>query len=319
MDLETKINNLRKGDFPHGHHRHPNYFSHLFEIFKKTAASWWKADPFRQSATVAYYAIFSIPALLVIVISFAGFVFGEEAVRGEINKQIGSMMGPDTAKAIEEVVAKTGESKRSVWAAVIGFAVLVFGATGVFTQLQIVLDMIWEVKPSAKKPLLKSLKDRLFSFGLILSIGFLLLVSLLLSTFLAAIGDKLMMSISESLVIAFKALNFVLSIGVITVLFALMYKILPDVKIKWRDIWVGALITALLFTLGKWGLAYYFGKAEPASAYGAAGSIVLMMLWVSYSSMIVFFGAEFTKQYSVHYGHDIIPVKDAVKIKVEPM
>jgi membrane protein len=291
------------------------YLSHLGKIFVKSAKSWNEKDPFKQSAAIAYYAIFSIPALLVIIIAVAGFVFGEEAVTGQITQQVKDTMGEDTAKSVEEMIAKAGEKKSSIWASIISFFVLIFGATGVFAQLQKVLDMVWEVKPAPKKAWLKTIKDRLFSFGLIISIGFLLLISLLISTALAAIGDKLTANISEALVAVFRILNFIISLGVVTVLFALMFKILPDVKVQWSDVWIGSLLTAVLFTIGKFALAFYFGKAEPGSAYGAAGSIVILMLWVSYSCMIVFFGAEFTKHFATDRGHDIVPTRDAKKLE----
>ncbi|MCD6068959.1 MAG: ribonuclease [Bacteroidetes bacterium] len=295
------------------------YFSDLFAISKKTAKAWMDADPFRQSAVVAYYAIFSIPALLVIIIAIAGFAFGREAVQGEISAQIGAAIDEDTAKQVEEIVAKAGSKKNSVIATIIGVITLIFGATGVFAQLQTSLNRIWELKVTAKKKWLKTLKDRLFSFGLILSIGFLMLISLLITTALEAFGDWIKAHLPDIMLFVFRLINFLVSFSVITILFALMFKILPDAQIRWRDVWIGAMVTTLLFILGKFLLGIYFAKAEPGSAYGAAGSIVLIMLWASYSCMILFFGAEFTKQYAVHFGREIIPAKDAELISEEEM
>lgn len=288
--------------------------NNLWTISKKTFIAWNKADPFRQSAVIAYYAIFSIPALLVIIITSAGFAFGREAVQGEISAQISGAIGADTAKQVEEMIAKAGEQKNSVLATIISIITLILGATGVFAQLQVSLNQIWEVKVETKKMWLKTLKDRLFSFGLILSIGFLLLISLLLTTALEAFNGFIKAHLPDFMVYIFQLINFVVSFGVISVLFALMFKILPDAKIKWRDVWVGAMVTTLLFIIGKFGLGIYFGKAQPGSTYGAAGSIVLMMLWVSYSCMIVFLGAEFTKQNAVHHGREIEPKANAVRI-----
>jgi len=293
-----------------------SYYKNLWLITKKTYQAWNKADPFRQSAIIAYYAIFSIPALLVIVIACAGLAFGQEAVQGEISQQISSIMGNETAAQIEGIIAKAGEKKQSIWATIISIITLIFGATGVFAQLQISLNQIWEVKASAKKKWLKSLRDRLFSFGLILSIGFLLLISLLLTAGLAAFSEWIKIHLPDFMLYVFAFLNFLISFIVVAVLFALMFKILPDAKIRWKDVWIGAIVTALLFTLGKFGLGIYFGKAQPASAYGAAGSVVLLMLWVSYSCMIVFFGAEFTKQYAVFFRHEIEPKRNAEKIEL---
>jgi membrane protein len=283
----------------------------VWQITKKTGAAWMKADPFRQSAVIAYYAIFSIPALLVIIIACAGLAFGREAVQGEISSQIGSAMGEDTANQVEEIIANASEKKNSIIATIISVVTLIVGSTAVFAQLQISLDQIWEVKVTAKKMWLKNLKDRLFSFGLIISISFLMLVSLLLTAALSAFGDWIKAHMPGVMLYLFYLLNFIVSFGVITVLFALMFKILPDAAVRWRNVWIGAMATALLFIIGKFGLGIYFGKAEPGSTYGAAGSIVLLMLWVSYSCMIVFFGAEFTKQFSVYYGNEIKPKRGA--------
>lgn len=288
----------------------------IWTITKKTAKAWMAADPFRQSAVIAYYAIFSIPALLVIIITLAGFAFGREAVQGHISEQISSSIGADTADQVEEMIAKAGEQKNSIWATIISVITLILGATGVFAQLQTSLNQIWQVKVTAKKKWLKSLKDRLFSFGLILSIGFLLLISLMLSTGLSAFSDWIKIHLPDFMLFVFMFLNFLISFSVVAILFALMFKILPDARIRWKDVWIGSIATSLLFVIGKFALGFYFGKANPGSTYGAAGSIVLLMLWVSYSCMIVFFGAEFTKQFAVHFGRKIEPTKDAELIEL---
>lgn len=286
-------------------------FSDIISIGKKTVSAWLDADPFRQSAVVAYYAIFSIPALLVIVIALAGLAFGREAVQGEISNQIGSAIGHESAKQVEEMIANSSGEKTSIVATIIGIVTLILGSTGVFTQLQTSLNQIWDVKVIADKKWLKSLKDRLFSFGLVLSIGFLMLVSLLLTTGLEVFSDWIKAYLPDFMLYVFHLINFVISLGVISVLFALIFKILPDAKIQWRDVIVGAMVTTLLFILGKFLLGIYFAKASPGSTYGAAGSIILIMLWVSYSCMILFLGAEFTKQYATHYGRNIEPTRDA--------
>ncbi|MES2593426.1 MAG: YihY/virulence factor BrkB family protein [Bacteroidota bacterium] len=292
-----------------------NLVKDIGPISKKTVAAWWEADPFRQSAVVAYYAIFSMPALLVIIIASAGLFFGREAVNGQISAQIGAAVSEDAAKQIEEIIAKASERENSIIATIISIITLILGATAVFGQLQITLNQIWEVKVNAKKKWMKLLKDRLFSFGLIISIGFLLLVSLLLTTALAAFSEWIKNRLPDFMLFVFQALNFILSLGVISVLFALMFKILPDAKIRWKNIWIGAVVTAVLFIIGKFGLGIYFGKAQPGSTYGAAGSIILIMLWVSYSCMIVFLGAEFTKQYTVYKEGKIEPKSDAELIE----
>ncbi|MDF3028342.1 MAG: ribonuclease [Fluviicola sp.] len=288
-----------------------SFFANLWTITKATAKDWLKADPFRQSAVVAYYAVFSIPALLVIVIAIAGLVFGQEAVQGEISEQIKGALGHDTAESVENIIAKVSEQKSSVIATIIGVVMLLIGSTAVFSELQTSLNQIWEVQVVAKKKWLKTIKNKLFSFGLVLSLGFLMLASLVLTAALEALGGLIKNQLPDFIPFLLKILNFLLSFGVITVLFALIFKVLPDAKIRLRDVWIGAMTTTLLFILGKFGLGIYFAKANPESAYGAAGSVVLIMLWVSYSCMILFFGAEFTKQYATFHGHKLEPTAES--------
>jgi len=289
-------------------------------LLKCAFIQWYNRDPFRESAIIAYNAIFSLPGLLVVVVTLSGYVFGSDAVSGKLHHQIAGAMGNETADQIQDIVLMASKSKDSLWATVIGIAIILIGATGVFVQLQKSLDTIWEVKATPAKSGIKAfLKSRLFSFGLIISIAFLLLISLVLSSLLSAIDNWVLEHWSENLLIFFKILNSVFSLAIIAVLFAMMFKILPDAKIKWRSVWIGALVTALLFVLGKSALGLYFGKASPGSGYGAAGSIILILLWTSYSSMIVFFGAEFTKVYSDYYYGQALPSENAVKEKPEPV
>ncbi|MES2567463.1 MAG: YihY/virulence factor BrkB family protein [Bacteroidota bacterium] len=281
---------------------------------KKATKKWWDRDPFKESAAIAYNAIFSLPGLLVVVVTLAGYFFGQEAVSGKLHQQMTGMMGAETADQIQKMIIAANKTRESIWAAIIGVITIIIGATGVFVQLQKSLNNIWDVKVSEKKSgIFIFLRTRLFSFGLIMSIAFLLLVSLVLSSVLSALGGWISGNKSESLLILFKILNFIISLAIITVLFALMFKILPDVKNKWQCIWIGAFLTALLFVVGKSALGLYFGKAEPGSGYGAAGSIILILLWASYSSMIVFFGAEFTKVYSDYYYGELSPAENAEK------
>jgi membrane protein len=289
-------------------------FSGIGTILKKTFKGWNEDDPFRQSSIIAYYSIFSLPALLVLIINITGFFFSKEAISGEITRQFKGSLGTETAYQIGDIVEKAGEHKGGLLPSVIAIVTIIFGATGVFVQLQKTLNQIWDVKEKPNAGFLKMLKNRLFSFGLILSIGFLMLSSLVLSSVLAATSHWLEGILPDAVAYLFYALEFVLSLGIITVLFALMFKFLPDVHLRWTNVWVGALLTSILFMVGKYGLSLYFGKAEPGSIYGAAGSIILLLLWVSYSSMILFFGAEFTKQYAVYHGIKIEPTPQAERI-----
>jgi membrane protein len=199
------------------------------------------------------------------------------------------------------MLLNAGQTKETILGSIIGVGILLVGASGVFVALQKTLNEIWKVKASDQKGIIVMLKNRLFSFGLILAIAFLLLISLVISTALAAIGEWIRMDTSEVFVILFNCINFVVSLIIISFLFALIFKILPDAEIKWKHVWLGSVLTGLLFTIGKTALAFYFGKATPESAYGAGGSIVLLLLWVSYSSMILFFGAEFTYTFTTKY------------------
>lgn len=289
-------------------------FKDLGILFKTTFIEWNQKDPFRQSAIIAYYSIFSIPGLLVLIITITGYFFSKEAVHQNIFDQVSSTMGADTAEQINEMLTKAGEGKSTIWGSIIGFVVLLVGATGVFVELQKTFNEIWQVKVVVvKKGILPILKARLFSFGLILAIAFLLLISLVVSAVLVAMSNWISVDASGVVVIVFNVLNFILSLVVISMLFGLMFKILPDAKIKWEHVWLGSLVTGLLFTIGKTALAFYFGKTNPASVYGAAGSIILILLWVSYSSMIMFFGAEFTATYAKMYSGDVPPTKIAKK------
>lgn len=283
----------------------------IIQLIKTTAELWWERDPFRQSAIIAYYAIFSLPGLLVLIITITGYFFGTSNVNQKMIAQVSEMMGADTATQINSILISVNESKSNVMASVIGAAILILGSVGVFIELQKSLNIIWGVKAIPQQGIWLFIRVRLFSFGLILAIAFLLLVSLVISTALVALNKFIQINSIGILVEIFYVLNFAFSIGVISALFALMFKFLPDVNIKWKDVWLGSLFTGILFTLGKTALAYYFGKANPASIYGAAGSIILILLWVSYSSMILFFGAEFTATYSKMYSGKILPSKIA--------
>jgi len=291
-------------------------FKDVGHLFGTTFKKWFARDPFRESAVIAYNAIFSLPGLLVVVIAVSGYFFGKDAITGHLHTQIAGAMGNDTALEIEQMVTFASKSKDSVWASIFAIVTIFVGATGVFVEMQQTLNEIWEVKANAEKSgFLLMLKTRLFSFGLIITIAFLLLISLTLSSLLSALSAWVLQHWSDNWLLLFQIINFVFPLGVITVLFAMLFKILPDAKIKWHLVWIGAFLTSLLFTLGKSALGLYFGKAEPGSGYGTAGSVVLIMLWTSYSSMIVFFGAEFTKVYSDLYYGEVPAAETAVKEK----
>jgi len=284
------------------------------KLLKTALKEWWAKDPFKESAVIAYYAIFSLPGLLVVIITIAGYFFGTEAVNDHVASQISSSMGTDTAKQIQEMIAAASQSKNSVWATIIGVITILVGATGVFAQFQKSLNIIWEVKADDSKSGIWSLiRGRLFSFGLLVAIAFIMMASFMVTSLLSAMGDWLSSHFSDSLLVIIQVVNFIVSGLIIAFLFAIMFKFFPDAKIKWNHVWRGSIVTAILFLFGMYALSLYFGKAEPGSGYGAAGSIILILLWVSYSSMIVFYGAEFTHAYALQQDGYIPPDKNAVK------
>ena len=285
-------------------------------LLKETYKEWNEEDPFDLSAVVAYYAIFSLPALLIIVVTIASVFLGREAVEGHITGQISSMIGKDAATQVQTMIANARKTGNTVLTSIIGIGTLLLGATSVFLTLQKSLNKVWDVKPDPKKSgWRRLLKVRATSFGIVLALGFLLLISLVITSALTALSDWLVSWVPEYMLYIFQIANLVVSFGIIWLLFAVLYKFLPDAKIEWRSVWVGAAITAFLFTLGKFALGFYFGKTNPGSTYGAAGAIILLLLWVSYSCLILFFGAEFTKVYAEKYGHRIEPTKGAIAEK----
>jgi len=303
-----------------------NFFKRIWEklkafwwLLKETGIKWNDRDPFTNSAVIAYYTIFSMPGLLVIIINIAGVFFGKEAVTGELTGQIAGLTGGgNTAQDVEGIIANASLSKGTRIASIIAVITLIYGATGIFTQIQAILDKMWEVKPEPKRKWLKLIKDRLFSFGLILAVGFLLLVSLVLSTVLSAFSTWVTSHLSDSLNFMFKIVDVLLSAGIITVLFAAIYKFLPDAEVKWKYVWGGAFLTSVLFVAAKFALGFYFGKSNPGSTYGAAGTVILIMLWVSYAGLILLYGAEFTKVYADKYGAPVQPSDHAVSTADEP-
>jgi membrane protein len=285
----------------------------LLKIAASAAKRWWKKDPFMQSAVIAYYSVFSIPGLLLMMISIASVFFGRDVITGHLYNQISVIMGVETARQVQDMIVSVGSSDKSLIATIIGIITVIIGATGVFVELQKALNVIWEVKVKPRKAILTVLRTRLFSFGLIISIGFLLLISLSISTLLAIVGTWVISHWPGMVLIIFYLVNFIISFFVIMFLFALMFKILPDARIQWKHLWLGSGLTSLLFIAGKTGIGFYLSKANPGSAYGAAGSIVVILLWVSYSSMIFFYGAEFTRAYADHISGRISATEVAVK------
>ncbi len=285
----------------------------FFQIAGSAFSRWWGKDPFMQSAVIAYYAIFSMPGLLVIVISVGSLFFKRDVITGQLYTQISSIMGVETARQIQDMIITISQTNKSVLATIIGLIAVLLGATGVFVELQKALNVIWEVKAKPRRAVFTVIRTRLFSFGMILSVGFLLLISLTITTIIAVMGDWVMNHWPNIVLIIFYVLNFIISFLVVMLLFALLFKILPDIKIQWKYLWWGSILTSFHFILGKTAIGFYLSKTNPGSAYGAAGSIVLILLWVSYSSMILFYGAEFTRAYADYFNGKVLPTEVAVK------
>ncbi len=288
--------------------------SEIVPIVKETFNQWWTDNVPRLSAALAYYTVFSMAPLLVITIAVAGLVFGREAASGELFNQIGALMGQEGAKAIQSILQSANKPATGTLALIAGVATLVFGASGAFVALQDSLNTIWGVKPGSEQSgIFALLKSRLLSFAMVLGIGFLLLVSLVISAALAAAG-KYMGGVLPIPAFVFEALNFVVSLGIVTFLFALIYKVLPDADYPWRYVWLGAAMSAALFTLGKFLIGLYLGKSSVASAFGAAGSLIIVLVWVYYSSQLVLFGAEFTQVYVNRFGPGSRPKANCVQV-----
>ncbi len=288
----------------------------IWAILKDTFSEWNEDKAPRLAAALAYYAVFSIAPLMVVVIAIAGFVFGRDAAEGQIIRQIQDIIGPVAAKSIQSLIEGASRPSTGIRATVLGIIILLFGATGVFGQLQDGLNTIWEVAPRPGRGIMGIVKTRFLSFIMVFGIGLLLLSSLTVSAGMVAIGAYLGDRVPGFGMLT-QVLNFVISFAVITLLFAMIFKFLPDVKIAWSDVWIGAAATALLFTLGSLLIGIYLGYSKVASVYGAAGSLVILLLWVYYSAQILFLGAEFTQVYANRYGTRFEPTRDAVAMTEE--
>ncbi|CAN5492451.1 YihY/virulence factor BrkB family protein [soil metagenome] len=288
--------------------------SAIVGLLKDTGSEWLDDKAPRLAASLALYTLLSLAPLLILAVSVAGLIFGEEAAKGGISGQLAGILGEKGALAVQAILANAKTPSSGVAGTIVGLALALFGASGVFGELQGALNTIWDVDTKPGRGVKGFIKDRFFSFTLVLGVAFLLLVSLVLSAGLAAVGAYLSSSMPGGEVV-WQVANFLISLGVTTVLLALIYKVVPDVKIRWQDVWVGALATAALFTLGKFAIGMYVGRSAVASPFGAAGSVVALVVWVYYSAQILFFGAELTQVWARNHGAKIEPTKNAVAMK----
>lgn len=291
-------------------------FKDIIPLIKETFAEWSEDKAARLAASLAYYTVFSIPPLLIITLAIAGQVFDAEQAQDRLVGQIIGLVGADGARAIEDMIENADKPGESIPATIISVVILLFGASGVFGQLQEALNTIWEVAPKPGRGILGTITDRFFSFTMVLGIAFLLLVSLIVSAGLAAL-DEFVVGLLPGMELVMQIVSLLISFGVTAVLFALIFKIVPDVEVAWRDVWIGAPVTAALFEIGKFAIGYYLGNSAPASTFGAAGSLVVILLWVYYSAQILFLGAEFTQVYANKYGSRIVADEDAVPLTDE--
>lgn len=271
----------------------------------------------KLSASLAYYTVFSLGPLLIVIIFLCSIFLGREAVEGTIYGQIQGFVGADAAKQIQDIIKNASISGKGGVAATIGIITLLIGATSVFGEIQDSINSIWGLKAKPKLGIMKLLMSRLLSFGMIASLGFLLLVSLAATSLVEGVGNRLKAMLPDVTVVLFYVINLVLTLAVVSVLFAIIFKVLPDAKIKWNNVWAGAIATGILFMIGKFAISFYIGKSNVGSTYGAAGSLVILLIWIYYSSMILYFGAVFTKAYALKKGIEIEPNHYAVTVVEE--
>lgn len=290
-----------------------SYWNIIKDVFNRFVED----NPMLYAASIAFYTIFSLPAALIIIIAIAGNFFAKEAVTGELYFQIKGLVGPDSAQEVQRIVENASQSDSGIIATIIGIATLLFSATTVFVSIQGALNAIWKVKPVPEKGYVKFVIDRVLSFALVVTLGFLMMVSLVLDAILAVFKAFLMQVFSGLTYYVMEAINFCISFLIISFIFAMVFKFLPDAKIRWSDVRVGAIITTILFIFGKFLISFYIGNSDFEDTYGAAGSLVALLMWVYYSSVILLVGAEFTQAYAKSRGRIIRPSKNAIKIAVE--
>jgi len=290
-------------------------FKGIWSVLKSSFKGFSNDRILKLSAALAYYTVFSVGPLLIVIVFLCSFFFGKEAVEGTIYGQIQGFVGHDAAIQLQEIIKNAAIAGKGKIAAIIGIITLVIGATSMFSEMQDSINMIWEIKTKPKSAIWLFIKTRLLSFGVIGSLGFLLLVTLTISGLVEALSNRLQTHFHAVTVTVFYILDIVLNFGVIAVLFGVIFKVLPDAKIKWKDVRAGAIATAILFMIGKFAISFYITKSSVGSTYGTAGSLVVLLVWIYYSSVILYFGAEFTKAYAIKYGGHIMPSDYAVIAK----
>ena len=287
-----------------------------WDVLKQTVLNFFQDDSFSYASSIAFYTIFSLPAILIISLSIGATVYERDVVQEELINQVGRLIGKESAADVEQILINAALDSTGTFAKIVGIATLIFSATTVFISLQTSLNKIWGIKPKPERGIVKYIIDRLLSLAMVISIGFLLLVSLVIDTVLVVIQNSLSKVLAGWTLYLVTALNIGVSLALITLIFAIMFKVLPDAKIKWKDVWIGSLVTTAFFALGKYLIGFYLGNSSVNSAYGAAGSLVIILIWVYYSTVIFLFGAELTSVYAEKLGRDIQPYHNAVKVQL---
>ena len=291
------------------------FFSDTGSILKTAFNGFLDDKVLKLSGSLAFTMVFSMGPLILIIITTTSFFFGREAIEGRVYHQLEGLLGHDTALQLQEIIKHAAISNKTTLATTIGIIFLFVGATGVFSEIQDSINMIWGLKPKPKKGWVAFLKNRFLSFSVIIGLGFLLLVSLLISAMIAAFGDRLKLLVPGLSGLLLCGINLAVSLGLTGFIFAVIFKVLPDGRVSWKDVIVGSAVTTILFLLGKFAISFYISKANIGSTYGTAGAMVVLLLWIYYSSVIVYFGAEFTLAYALHAGRPVKPAKYAVAYK----
>ncbi len=291
-------------------------FKGISQVLKESFSTFGDDKITKLSGSLAFSTIFSMGPLLIVVISLSGIFVGREAVEGKIYEQLNGFLGADAATQLQDIIKNAAISGKSKMAAIIGGIVLLFGATAIFSEIQDSINGIWGIKPKPKKGWIQFLRNRVLSFSLIVALGFLLLVSLGVNTLIDVFNSRLQFWFPDVSVILFYIFNIILTASIVTLIFAVIFKVLPDANIRWKDVTAGAFTTALLFMLGKMAISFYISKSHVGTTFGAAGALVVLLVWVYFSAIILYFGAEFTKAWSVKYGLPILPNQYAVTTKI---
>ena len=291
-------------------------FNNYFKIIKRAAAKYKKDDPIKLAGTTAYFTVFAVAPIVIIITSVTGLLLGQEEIQSKLFSELDTLIGADGTEYVKSIVQNYQDRDKGIAGTIIGVVIFLITSTTFFTILQNSLNFVWRIRSKPKNNLVKTLKDRLLSFGLVLSLGFIMLVSLLIDAIMGFVRDFLKDIFEDITILLMEAADFILSFGIVWLIFAIIYKYLPDAKIKWKVTWTGAFITTVLFVIGKFLIGLFIGNTNIGVMYGAAGSLVIILLWVFYSSMIFFFGAEITHEYAKMYDKEIVPNEYAVEIEI---